>query len=299
LQGCLNQHRFLSLEYLLRVLRGKPLRDNATTLEEIIVRRLQFKTLVILISLAFYQVGLSSDKVGSDKVGLEKVGSDKIGLKKTVASDTEVFEVKYKVRARGIRVGELETRIERDGDHFKVETHTVASRMVSLFVSGMLQDECEFRLLKDGSIEPISYATKRTGKNGYEKAVEYDWPSKSIVYQDDSNYGFPSEYLLDNCNFYIAVALSQGVGLIAQPFKVLDASEHRSRGFNIESIEQQEIKTAFGRLPTIKVTMNRTDSDRRRSIFWLSTEYPLSPLKVRDERNGKVTTLTLEQFTSR
>ncbi|MBL4673073.1 MAG: DUF3108 domain-containing protein [Arenicella sp.] len=253
------------------------------------MRRLRFKTLIILVSLTLYEVGLCSDKVGLDMPGLDK----------TVESETEVFEIEYKVRARGFKVGKLETRIERNGDHFKVETHTVASRMVSLLVKGKLQDECEFRLRNDASLKPISYATQRTGKNGYKKSLEYDWPTKSIVYQDDSIYGFPSEYLLDNCNFYIAVALSQGTGAIAQPFKVLDASEHRSRGFSIESIEQQEIKTAFGMLPTTKITMNRTDSDRRRSIFWLSKEYPLSPLKVRDERDGKVTTLTLEKITSR
>jgi len=258
------------------------------------VRRLRFKTLIILISLTFYEVGLCSDIVGSDTVD-----PDKIALDMALASKAGVFDITYKVRARGFKVGELETRIERSGDHFKVETHTVASRMVSLFVSGMLQDECEFRLLEDGSIEPISYATKRTGKNGYKKSLDYDWQSKSIVYQDDSNYGFPSEYLLDNCNFYIAVALSQGIGAIAQPFKVLDASEHRSRGFSIESIEHQEIKTAFGKMPTTKITMTRTDSEKRRSIFWLSKEYPLSPLKVRDERDGKVTILTLKKISSR
>jgi hypothetical protein len=255
---------------------------------------LQFKTLVVLFSLTLYQVGLCSDKLSSEKLSL-----DKPTLNSAVAMEAEVFDISYKVKARGFKVGELETRIERNGDHFKVETHTVASRMVSLFVKGKLQDECEFRLLDDGSLKPISYATQRTGKNGYKKSVKYDWPTKSIVYQDDSNYGFPSEYLLDNCNFYIAVALSQSVGSIAQPFKVLDASEHRSRGFSVERIEHQEIKTAFGRLPTIKITMNRTDSDRRRSIFWLSKDYPLSPLKVRDERDGKVTTLTLEKITSR
>jgi hypothetical protein len=227
---------------------------------------------------------------------LDKIGFDKSDLNKAV--EGKVIQVEYKVRARGFNVGRLKTKIERNGDHFKVETHTVASRLVSLLVKGKLQDECEFRLLNDASLKSISYATQRTGKKGYKKSLEYDWLTKSIVYQDNSSYGFPSEYLLDNCNFYMAVALSQGRGAIAKPFKVLDAREHRSRGFSIESIEQQEIKTVFGVLPTIKITMNRTDSDSRRSIFWVSREFPLSPLKVRDERDGKVTTISLEKITS-
>jgi hypothetical protein len=44
--------------------------------------------------------------------------------------------------------------------------------------------------------------------------------------------------------------------------------------------------------------MDRTDSERRRSIFWLSNEYPLAPIKIRDERKGKITILTLEKITA-
>lgn len=248
------------------------------------MQRLHSKTLLVLIGLSVYKLGLCSEQTSLDTA--------------SVGSKPEVFEVSYKVKARGFKVGKLKTRIERNDDHFKVQTHTVASRMVSLFVKGKLQDECEFRLLADGSIKPISYSAERTGKNSYKKSVEYDWLHKSIVYQDDSKQEFPSEYLLDNCNFYIAVALSQGVGAIAKPFKVLDAGEHRSRDFNIVSIEYQDIQSTFGMLATIKITIDRTDTERRRTIFWLSKEYPLSPIKIRDERKGKATTLTLETITA-
>ena len=176
----------------------------------------------------------------------------------------------YSVNARGFDVGTLETKVLKLGNIFTMSTRTKANRLAALISNSELSDECQFELLNDQSIRAISYLAKRTGSKGYNSLVNYDWENREIVYRDNSKLEMPSAYLLDNCNLYIAVVLSKGKGPLADPFRVLDANERRSRGFKVMSVNSENIKTKFGTLLVLKVAMTRTDVDNKTSTFWVS-----------------------------
>ena len=213
--------------------------------------------------------------------------------KPAYAQITEDMHFEYSVRVKGFSLGKLITKITKSGEFFEIESRTKSNGMVALVLGGEAVDHCEYSLGPENQMIGESYTSHKDGKSGYHASLGYDWELRKIIYNDLTKEDMPHGYILDNCNFYVAAALSNINVFKEHQIYVFDAKDARYREFKFVSLEHEILNTKLGKFETKKLTLVREDNPDRRLIFWLSYEHPYSPLMVVDQRKNKKVVLKL------
>lgn len=219
-----------------------------------------------------------------------------------VENSQNVQSFTYSVIAKGVSLGNLLTMITRNGEDKNNETYTIESitkpsRMAALFLKGQVVERCKYSLGPEQQVIGESYSSLKTGKSSYQGSLVYDWKKRRISYNGLESVDMPIGYILDNCNFYVAVSLKNLEIFKNNQTFVFDAKESKYREYSYVSLENEMLSTKYGELQTQKLTLVRSGNSDRSLIFWLSEKFPLSPLKVVDQRKNRKVVLKLIAYT--
>ena len=226
------------------------------------------------------------------------VGIVSVNSAQVYAQISDEMEFAYSVKAQGFSLGKLITNISKKGELYTIESTTKPNGMVAFILGGEAVDHCEYSLGPEKQMIGKSYTSHKDGKSSYHASLDYDWDQRQIIYNDNNIEKMPHGYILDNCNFYVAVALSGLRFFKEHRIYVFDAKEARYREFQFASVENETLSIKLGKFETQKLTLVRADNPDRRLTFWLSEGHPYSPLMVVDQRKNKKTVLKLIAYDS-
>jgi len=198
----------------------------------------------------------------------------------------------YTVKINGIGAGKVHTQITQDEQNFHIESVTKPNRLAGMLLGGNVVDRCAFSFNTQEHVVGNHYSSTKKGKSSYGGQILYNWDQQQLEFSqitvnEPKKTPMPTGFLLDNCNFYAAMALADIDYLKQREIIVLDAKEQRFRGYRFESLQHEVLDTRFGRLDTRKLTLVRSNNSNRHLIFWLSDQYWLAPVMIVDQRKRR------------
>ena len=208
----------------------------------------------------------------------------------TVKKNSKTFI--YTIKVNGVGAGKVRTTISQDKQNFQIESVTKPNFLAGMLLGGNVVDYCEFSFNTQTQVVGVNYSSTKIGKSSYGGNVVYQWEKQQLVFSllasnNPKRTPIPAGFLLDNCNFYAAVALVDIEYLKQQEIIVLDVKEQRYRGYRFESLQHEVLGTRFGSLETRKLTLVRSNNANRHLIFWLSDKYLLAPVMIVDQRKSR------------
>lgn len=202
----------------------------------------------------------------------------------------------YSVNAKGYAVGKIETQIQRNGNNFSIESTTKPSGLAAILLGGNVTDRCEFLINTKQTVTGQNYQSSKKGNTEFGGKIDYDHASRKINYATGQRDDMPAGYLLDNCNFYAAIAIADADIIKNQKIHVLDAEDSRYRSYNFASLENATIDSKFGELKTTKLTLVRESNANRTLTFWLSDKFKFSPVQIIEQRKSRKVILKLISY---
>ena len=195
------------------------------------------------------------------------------------------YKLNYAVIWNGSNLGQIETKINSEKNTVGITSITKAEGMASIWLGGDLIQTCEFET-RDNMIFSQVFSSQKKGNNKYLNLVEYDWQSQKISFNDEPAFDMPRGYIVDNCNFHFAAAYTEIDKLKDNPIYVMDGKKKRIRGYVLESVNEERIKTPVGEYDTTKIVLRRELDENKTFTFWVSADQPFFPLKMMDSRKS-------------
>ncbi|MDH3690248.1 MAG: DUF3108 domain-containing protein [Gammaproteobacteria bacterium] len=198
--------------------------------------------------------------------------------------------VSYSVTHGKLKLGSIEKTLTRHGDSFKLVADTKANAMTQLF-TGDLHEEATFKL-EGETLYPLQYAVVRDGKKGYQRRVTFDWKQRLLNYDDGRVEDIPAGYVADSGSIFFALMLDA-----ARPTTGDTVAVVTGKGVNMYSVEivgEETLKTPLGELNTLKLIQTRIDKPDRQLSVWLAVDKGNLPVKIEQQKKGKISTLMIE-----
>lgn len=188
-------------------------------------------------------------------------------------------------------LGKIESNLSKTETGYSIESVTRFQGMAAIITGNNHQESCEFQV-KEGQAITNRYSGGRIGKNEY--AVDFDWQTRKVNFNEKQSMDMPQGYVVDNCVMWFATALLKGEGLGKQILYVVDGNKKRIRGFKQRSSEPETIDTKLGKKDVIKLVLERELHPDRTLTFWLSPENQYLPMKIQESRKSRTTTFQIE-----
>ena len=203
----------------------------------------------------------------------------------------EELTLRYSVQLGSAKLGSLLTQLTRQGDHFRVESETRAEGVAAILLGGEVRETCEFEV-DTNQIRPLSYEVAREGRKGYRRHAEFRWQSNQVVFSSGEVAEIPNGYILDNCSVPFAFMLGGSEVFSQTALHIVGG--RRIRNFEHISVTREELKTPFGKIPSIRIEQRRTDNPTRKLIVWLAPSQHNLPVKMVEKRTSREVTMVLE-----
>lgn len=216
---------------------------------------------------------------------------------KTTSSptSTEVIDLSYIVNIYDSNLGQINTRITKNGNDFQINSITRAEGLASLVMGGDLKQKCSFET-KESNIKSLSSSVEKMRRNAFNKSIEIDWNSNKILFEKDISLDIPNGYLVDICNFHFAAAYTDLEFLKNNTIYALDAKKQQTKGYVFKSASPETLETPAGVFHTTKIILERELNPDRSFIFWITEENPYFPIKMMDSRKKNSRTMTLKSI---
>lgn len=190
-------------------------------------------------------------------------------------------------------LGNLETVITQTDQGYQVASNTKAQGLAAILLGSNFFENCEFNI-NQTQIQAMQYSGGSGKSVDYQ--VSYDWQERKVHFNDGESLDMPNGYVVDNCNFSLAAALSEGQALDEATLYVVDGKKKRIRGYNFKSLSEESIETEIGELKTLKVVLEREFREGRTFTFWLATDYSFLPVKMEEKRKSRVSTMLVSSM---
>lgn len=191
-------------------------------------------------------------------------------------------------------LGNLETVItETEQGGYQVSSNTKAQGLAAILLGSNFFENCEFNVSKK-QIQAMQYSGGSGKSIDYQ--VSYDWEQRKIHFNDGESLDMPNGYIVDNCNFSLAAAISEGLALGKDTIYVVDGKKKRIRGYNLKSLSEESIETDLGELKTLKIVLEREFREGRTFTFWLANGYSFLPVKMEEKRKSRVSTMLVNKL---
>jgi len=156
-----------------------------------------------------------------------------------------------------------------------------------------LSDSTRFKL-DDGTVIPLQYAIGNGGKDDSGGlTADFDWQEMlvKIVNSEESKEHVlePGMHSISTFDFNMRLALLNG-NTVESSAIIIDKGGPRK--YEVQILGEEELKTALGKLKTIKYQSSREGSPRA-TIQWLAADLENLPVRVIQTKDGK-TTYTME-----
>lgn len=228
-------------------------------------------------------------------VSLVLVGTALLAGARAGAAQTlpESVQLTYNVKLYDTELGNLVTRLSRDGSTYKVESETRAEGLASILLGGTLREQCEFVLSDSLELKPRLYSIEKEGSDPYMHSAEYFWEDNEVRYDSGRSVHIPLEgYVIDNCAVPFAFAAAEDIALQEYPYLHILGGK-RMRHYEDIKVSRETVKVPSGTYETIRIDQQRVDSDDKTLTVWVAPAEQNLAVKIEERRSFRVTTMEL------
>ncbi|HEY0635440.1 MAG TPA: DUF3108 domain-containing protein [Gammaproteobacteria bacterium] len=203
----------------------------------------------------------------------------------------ETFDARYDVKLDGFNVGGLEQRVTaRNDGTWMLETIMYTTGVVSWFKSDRVVEQSVMRAV-DGTLQPLSYSYRYTGRNkDVVERLDFDWDKMQVKSLRDGKITMlPAQKgLLDKQVYQLLVRRDVAKGLKKMSYPIAERS--RITTFDIEVVGEETITTPLGKFRTLKVQRGAT-------FLWCAPELDYAVVKLSREEDGHTATSYITSLT--
>lgn len=205
----------------------------------------------------------------------------------------ESVQLTYNVKLYDTELGNLVTRLTRDGSTYTVESETRAEGLASVLLGGTLREECKFVLSDSLELKPRLYSIEKEGSDPYKLSAEYFWEDNEVRYDSGRSVHIPLEgYVIDNCTVPYAFAAAEDITLKEYPYLHILGGK-RLRHYEDIKVSRETVEVPAGTYEAIRIDQQRVDSEDKTLTVWVAPTEQNLAVKIEERRPFRVTTMEL------
>jgi len=199
------------------------------------------------------------------------------------------LSITYSMEYRGIPLGRLEKRLQRNGDIYTFESRAEPSGLGRLVTSDTVDESGEFEV-RDNVVRPLRYSIAQSGKKGYDRQVSFDWAAGKLVFENSDKMELPLPAYTQDAGSIVFALMLRGAPTAEQAVHVTDGK--RIKQYMIRPDGREKLDTPIGRLETVRIVRERPDRDQS-TIIWLAVDRHNLPVKIEKRKKGQAQTTLL------
>ncbi len=203
----------------------------------------------------------------------------------------ESFTVTYTLTKGPLTLADMKRKLyKNDHGNYVYESYSEPVGYARWFTDSTLLEKTEWTYHQQ-QLRPINYSYDRKGsKKQRHVKLSFDW-DKMRVTNDINNDPWSmkiSDGTLDKLLYHLAVMQDLSNGKESLEYLVADGGKLKTYSFS--NLGKETLRTKLGRFKTIKLKR----PGKRDTILWCAEELSYLPVKMVQEENGIVLTLTLK-----
>jgi len=205
----------------------------------------------------------------------------------------ESVKLTYNVKLYNTQLGNLVTRLTKDGSTYRAEAETRAEGLASILLGGTLRERCEFVLSDSLELKPRTYSIEKEGSDPYKHSAEYFWEDNEVRYESGRSLHIPLEgYVIDNCTVPYAFAAAEQITLKEYPYLHILGGK-RLRHYEDIKVSRETVEVPAGSFEAIRIDQQRVGSDDKTLTVWVAPAEQNLAVKIEERRRFRVTTMEL------
>ena len=197
------------------------------------------------------------------------------------------FQARYDLYGSGLPIGEALMTLDATGSNgYAMRFEVRPNPLVALLTSHQIQEQANGEI-RDGQVRPLRYERQaNTGRETQQVQLRFDWPAAQVEARSNAEQAtLPlSPGVTDPLSLNLAVMWDLQRGQLPEQYALVDGIEPRI--YRIRNEGEETLKTALGRLHTVRVSQTRPDGNRT-TTFWFATELQYLPVRIARQKKGR------------
>jgi hypothetical protein len=199
-----------------------------------------------------------------------------------------VYELSY----GNLTLGTVETTLRRNGQgEYETSTETQANLVARTLIGTSLTESGAFHLV-DGEIRSLRYAVVREGRSASVDSAVFDWHRREVHFNDGRVEPMPAAGVIDINSLLYAYMLEPPRDLQGSHIHVVDGRHIRQMVYG--AMRRATVETGVGKMEAVRVQQSRVDSPDRSLVLWMAPELGHLPVRIENNRDGRIVTLVLQ-----
>jgi hypothetical protein len=205
----------------------------------------------------------------------------------------ESVTLTYDVRLYETELGNLVTRLSRNGDNYEVQAETRAEGLAAILLGGSLKEECEFSVSDSMEVRPQHYTIEKEGRDAFSHSAEFLWNDMKVAYDNGSTLDIPlAGYVIDNCTLPYAFAAADRITLKQYPYLHILGGENL-RHYEDITISRETVEIPAGEFETVRIDQHRVGSEDKKLSIWVAPALQNLAVRIEERRKMRVTVMEL------
>lgn len=205
----------------------------------------------------------------------------------------ESAKLTYDVRLYETELGNLVTRLNKNGDTYEVRAETRAEGLAAILLGGSLREECEFSVSDSLEIQPRHYKIEKEGRDEYSHSAEFLWSDMKVQYDNGRSLDIPlAGYVIDNCTVPFAFAAADKITLKEYPYIHILGGKNLRHYEEIE-VSRETVEVPAGKFETVRIDQQRVGSSDKKLSIWVAPARQNIAVRIEERRSMRVTTMEL------
>jgi hypothetical protein len=196
------------------------------------------------------------------------------------------FEVEYKLIMSGFTVGRATAEFTRDDQELRYRYHARPTRLITWLFDAERREHSYMRF-EGGRLRAQSYLVHQTGDDPVDRFSRFDWGEQRVITYDADRRRSArlTARTYDPLSAQIAMMVTLHPDFQRIRFDLLDKGDLDD--YHLDRVGTERLKTAIGRLDTLRVRQERVGGSKRVTDYWLADRYHYLPVQVEQKKSGK------------
>ena len=205
----------------------------------------------------------------------------------------ESVKLTYEVRLYETELGNLVTRLNRNGGTYEVQSETRAEGLAAILLGGTLREKCEFSVSDSLEVKPRRYSIEKEGSDAYSHSAQFLWEDMKVEYDSGRSLDIPlAGYVIDNCTVPYAFAAADKIMLKKYPYIHILGGESL-RHYEDIKVSQEMVEVPAGKFKTVRIDQKRVGADDKKLSIWVAPAKQNIAVRIEERRSFRVTTMEL------
>lgn len=205
----------------------------------------------------------------------------------------ESIKLTYEVRLYETQLGNLVTKLNRNGDTYEVRAETRAEGLAAILLGGTLREECRFSVSDSLEVKPRHYSMEKEGSDAYSHTARFVWDDMKVKYDSGRSLDIPlAGYVIDNCTVPYAFAAADKITLKEYPYIHILGGEDLRHYEDIQ-VSRETVEVPAGEFETVRIDQQRVGAKDKKLSIWVAPAKQNIAVRIEERRSMRVTTMEL------